>query len=117
MTTRPFSIRIFLPDGNADGVKVLEKSNWSGCALVVPRALFPEAKKRKEFDAPGVYILVGPSDDGDLPTVYIGEADPIGRRLDRHYSQKDFWTCAVFFTSKDGTINKAHIQHLESRLV
>ena len=26
---RPFSIRIFLPDGTSDGLRVIEKSNWS----------------------------------------------------------------------------------------
>ena len=25
-----FSIRIFLPDGTPDGLKLVEKSNWSG---------------------------------------------------------------------------------------
>jgi hypothetical protein len=117
MTPRPFSIRIFLPDGNADGVKIIAKSNWSGRGMVLPRVSFPDVKKRDEFKDPGVYVLVGPSVDGDLPTIYIGEADPICRRLEQHYSKKDFWTWAVFFTSKDGSLNKAHIQHLEARLV
>jgi hypothetical protein len=67
--SRSFSILIFLPGGNSDGVKVIDKSNWSGRALVVPRSLFPEVKKREEFTAPGVYILVGPSAEGDLPTI------------------------------------------------
>ena len=117
MSPRPFSIHIFIPDGNPDGVKIIDKSNWSGRALALPRPLFPEAKKRDEFGVPGVYVLVCPSGKGDLPTIYIGEADPICRRLEQHYSKKDFWTWAAFFTSKDGSLNKAHIQYLESRLV
>jgi hypothetical protein len=38
-------------------------------------------------------------------------------RLDQHAKTKDFWTHAVVFTSKDQSLNKAHVQHLESRLV
>lgn len=114
---RPFSIRIFLPDGNSDSVKVIDKSNWTGRGLVVPRSLFPEVKKRDEFQAPGVYVLVGPSDEGDMPKIYIGEGDPVRPRLVSHYANKDFWTWATFFTSKDGSLNKAHIKHLESRLI
>jgi len=38
-------------------------------------------------------------------------------RLDQHAKSKDFWTYAVIFTSKDQNLNKAHVQHLEARLV
>jgi len=38
-------------------------------------------------------------------------------RLDQHAKQKDFWTRAIAFTSKDANLNKAHVQRLEARLV
>ena len=38
-------------------------------------------------------------------------------RLDSHAKNKDFWTHAVAFTSKDQNLNKAHVQYLEARLV
>ena len=38
-------------------------------------------------------------------------------RLDSHAKQKEFWTHGVAFTSKDQSLNKAHVQHLEARLV
>jgi hypothetical protein len=38
-TSKPFSIRIFMPDGQADGLKIVEKSNWSGRGVVCPSAL------------------------------------------------------------------------------
>jgi hypothetical protein len=117
MKNRGFSVRVFLPDGDPDGIKVVEKSNWSGCGLVVPRALFAEAKSRSELDRTGVYILIGPSETSTLPQAYIGEGDPVRPRLDQHSKNKDFWTHAVVFTSKDQNLNKAHVQHLESRLV
>lgn len=114
---RPFQIKIFLPDGIPDGLKIIEKSNWTGCGVVFPRALFPERKQREEFDRIGVYVLVGPAEEGDLPTIYIGEGDPVKPRLEQHYAKKDFWTWGVFFNAKDGSLNKAHVQHLEARLV
>lgn len=114
---RGFSVRLFLPDGDPAGVKVIEKSNWTGTGLAIPRALFAHAKKRPELDRAGVYVLVGESDTGILPRVYVGEGDPVRGRLEQHGRAKDFWTHAVVFTSKDQNLNKAHVQRLESRLV
>lgn len=115
--SKPFSVKIFLQDGDPAGIKVVEKSNWTGVGLVFPQTLFAEAKKRQELQRTGVYILVGPGESVQLPKVYIGEGDPILPRLQQHDSKKDWWTHAVCFTSKDQNLNKAHIQHLEARLV
>lgn len=115
--SRPFSIRMFLPDGTADGVRVLTKSNWVGVGIVCPRALLPEAKNREEFGRPGVYVLVGPAEEGDLPTIYVGQGDVVRPRLEAHFKAKDFWTWAVFFTASDGSLTSAHVRHLEARLV
>jgi hypothetical protein len=113
----PFSLRIFVPDGNPAGLRLVEKSHWTGLGLVCPRALFPTAKSREEFGRAGVYVLVGPSEEGDLPTIYVGQGDPLRLRLEQHYVTKDFWTWAVAFVSKDGSLNTAHVQYLETRLV
>jgi hypothetical protein len=115
--TKPFSIRIFMPEGQADGLKIVEKSNWSGRGVVCPRALLSDHKTRDEFSRTGIYILVGHGDSGGLPTLYIGQADPIRRRLDDHHAKKEFWNTAVFFVSKAENLNKAHVSHLESRLI
>lgn len=117
MSERPFSIKIFLPDGQPDGLRIVDKSNWTGRGIVFPRSLFPEIKKRDEFQETGVYILVGPSEEGELPKIYIGEGDPVKSRLEQHFSKKDFWTWGVFFVSKDRSLNKAHVQHLEAQLI
>ena len=115
----PFSIRMFLPSGTPDGVKVVEKSNWVGRAIAGPRSRFGELRKRSEFAKTGVYVLTGQPDPDGLPTVYIGEGDPVSERLINHYKAKDFWTTAVFFINngKDDHLNKAHVQYLEARLV
>lgn len=117
LSRRGFSVRVFLPDGDPDGVKVVEKSNWTGCGLVIPRPLFAGTRGRRELERTGVYVLVGPSESSSLPRAYVGEGDPVLPRLDEHARKKDFWTHAVVFTSNSKSLNKAHVQRLESRLV
>jgi hypothetical protein len=112
-----FSVRIFIPSGEPEGLRIVEKSNWTGQGLVFPRSLFTEVRQRSELKRTGVYMLWGPSDSGQLPKVYVGEGDGVLPRLDQHTKNKDFWTHAVVFTSKDQNLNKAHGQYLESRLL
>jgi len=112
-----FSVRIFIPSGEPEALRIVEKSNWTGQGLVFPRALFAEARQRSELKRTGVYVLWGPGESGQLLRLYIGEGDPVLPRLDQHAKQKDFWTHAAVFSSKDQNLNKAHIQYLEARLV
>ena len=51
----PFSLRIFVADGDPDGLRIVDKSNWIGKALVFPRALLPQVKARSELAQTGVY--------------------------------------------------------------
>ena len=63
---------------------------------------------------------MGPSEEGELPKIYIGEGDPIKFRLKQHFLKKDFWNWGVFFVSKDRSLNKAQVQHvqqLEAQLI
>ena len=114
----PFSLRIFVADGDPDGLRIVDKSNWIGKALVFPRALLPQVKARPELAQTGVYLLLGPRPDGEGDMLYVGEGDPIRPRLECHYAQKDFWTRAIGFTTTTaGQLNKAHVQFLESRLI
>ncbi len=115
-TTRPTSIRIFLADGTPEGIRIVEKSNWTGRAVVASRAQLTEALLRDELARPGVYVLVGPG-AGGMSRIYIGEADVLRDRLKQHAKQKDFWTRFVAFTSTDENLNKAHVRYLEYRLV
>jgi hypothetical protein len=115
-TARPTSIRIFLADGTPEGIRIVEKSNWTGRAVVASRAQLTDALHRDELVRPGVYVLLGPSETG-TSRIYIGEADVLQDRLKLHAKQKDFWTRFVAFTSTDENLNKAHVRYLESRLV
>jgi len=40
----PFSLRIFVADGDPDGLRIVDKSSGIGKALVFPRALLPHVK-------------------------------------------------------------------------
>lgn len=108
---RPFSIKIFVPSGDPEGVRIVSRDDWPGKAVVFPRELLGEVKGRREYQQPGVYMLSGGK------KLYIGEGDPLGERLGDHARKKAFWKKAVFFTAEGGRLNKAHVQHLESRLV
>jgi hypothetical protein len=116
-SNQPYSIKIFLPGGDPDGLRIIEKSGWSGSGLVVPRSIFGDSKQRKESGRTGVYVLVGPPEESGLLRVYVGEGDPIQPRLEQHVAKKDFWTSCIAFTSKDENLNKAHVQYLEARLI
>lgn len=110
----PFSLRIFVADGDPDGLRIVDKSNWIGKALLFPRALLPQVKVWPELAQAGVYLLLGPRPDGEGDMLYVGEGDPIRPRLESHYAQKDFWTRAIGFTTTTaGQLNKAHVQFLE----
>ncbi len=89
-----FSVRIFIPDSEPEGLRIVEKSNWTGQGLVFPRALFPQARLRPELKRTGVYLFWGPGDFGHLPRAYVGEGDPALPRLEQHAKGKDFWTTA-----------------------
>jgi len=114
---KPFSLRIFVADGDPDGLRLVERSNWVGKAIVFPRALLPKIKQRAELNQTGVYLLLGPREDGEGEMLYIGEGDPVRPRLESHYAQKDFWNRAVCFVAAPGQLNKAHVQFLEANLV
>jgi len=113
----PFSLRIFVADGDPDGLRLVERSNWIGKAVVFPRALYTIVRNRPEFEQTGVYLLLGPRTGGDGDALYIGEGDPVRPRLENHYASKDFWNRAVFFVAGQGQLNKAHVQYLEAQLV
>ena len=115
---RPSSIRLFLADGRADGLRLVEKSNWTGLALVCARADYSRVRRREEWSRPGVYILTGAATAATLrQRLYVGEADDVRERVDSHVKAKDFWTGVIAFTSKDENLNKGHVRYLEARLL
>jgi hypothetical protein len=109
------TIKLFLIDGEPNGRITCELSNWTGKAYKIPRIKIKDCTDRHDLINPGVYLLFGKNETGkDL--VYIGEAETVYKRLTQHLTQKDFWTEAIVFISKDENLNKAHIKYLENRL-
>ena len=113
-----FTLRMFVPDGDPEGVRFIDRMNWTGLGIVFPRSKWPEVRNRAEFGRTGVYILTGYSEgDDDLPTVYVGQADGVKSRIDSHGQQKDFWDTGIVFVSNSGGLNRAHVTWLEHALV
>ena len=114
----PFTIRIFVPDGDPEGVRLIDRMNWTGIGIAFPRTHLAEVRNRSELAGAGVYVLVGYSDaDDDLPTVYVGQADHVGRRLEQHDADKEFWDWGIAFVSTSGGLNRAHATWLEYALI
>ena len=113
------SIRIFLPESNPEGMRLVYKSHWTGICLACPRSRYVEARvDRPELRSSGVYLLLGPSDDAEHDArIYVGEGEDPRTRIDAHHANKDFWTRLVVFTSFGQTLNKATIRYLEARLL
>jgi hypothetical protein len=84
-TPKPFALRIFVADGDPDGLRVVERSNWIGKALVFPRAVLSVVKSRSELGQTGVDLLLGPREDGEGEMLYVGEGDPVRPRLESHF--------------------------------
>lgn len=115
----PYTIRILVPDGDPEGAKIVELLNWTGVGIAFPRSGWTQLSGRKEFKSSGVYVLIGPAEgtDDDLPTVYVGQGEEIGSRIESHYSEKDFWVWGYGFVSKGNALNRAHIMWLEHALL
>ncbi len=114
----PFTIRIFVPGGDPEGVRLIDRMNWTGLGLIFRRSDWSEARKRGEMQRIGIYVLVGDrNEDDDLFTLYIGQADGVRGRIDSHHKDKDFWDWAAVFVSTSGGLNRAHVTWLEYALV
>ena len=125
--SEPFTIRIYVPDGDPESIQVVDKLNWTGVGLSFPRRKWPEVKNRSEFSSMGIYILSGydtnfkEADDDlvedDLSTIYIGQADVLQSRIDAHYKNKDFWDRCTIFTTTNNSLNRAHVHWIEYALI
>jgi len=111
------TIRIYLDDGPVSGIRHAEIVNWTGQAVSSPRTQIKSLSGWEESKKPGVYFLFGVDEESGQDAVYIGEAENVFDRLQRHIANKDFWNEVVFFTSKDENLTKSHVKYLESRLI
>jgi hypothetical protein len=110
------TIKIFLVHGDPKRLRTAELSNWTGKAVAGPRSEFEGVISREETEGSGIYFLTGSDPESGKPSIYVGEAECIRDRLKSHL-QKDFWNQVAFFVSKDENLTKAHIRHLEGKLI
>lgn len=100
-----------------EGVICIKRLQRTWRTVAFPRLAIKTVKRLKEFNQPGVYLLLGYDAHSGRESIYIGEGDPVSNRLLSHEKQKNFWTRGIFFVTDDDELNKAHIQFLEARLI
>jgi hypothetical protein len=108
------TISIYLPDSNPRGIKLCHIDDSIVKSFLIPRKLLKDASTRNELKDPGVYFLFGDNDQTGKPSVYIGEAEEIFKRLKQHNLNKDFWNFAICFISEKQNLNKGHIKFMEN---
>ena len=114
---KPYTIRLFIPEGDPSSLKIIDKMNWTGTGLEISRDAWQQHKNRKELNEAGIYILFGYQEQSELPTIYVGQGDGIKKRIDSHEKNKAFWDKAFVFVSSNGGLNRAHITWLEWALI
>lgn len=115
----PYVITILVTDGQPEGARVVEKSNWTGRGLVFSRADLAAAIEQG-LATPGIYVLIGDDPDEQFEhQIYVGQGEDVGKRLKQHQGDdnKEFWNDTVVFVSGNESLNRAHISHLESSLI
>ena len=117
----PYSIEIFVPDGDPEGLRIVSLKNWTGVGCVFPRHVWKDVRQREEFNQAGIYILSGYMEDeqsdipgaSEIPVLYIGQTDVLRNRLNQHERSKDFWDRCIMFVSSNNFLNRAHVTWLE----
>lgn len=120
MNRDPFTLRVFVPSGDPEGARIVDRMNWTGRGYFVSRDHWPEIRLRPELQAGGIYVLIGYEEDevgAEQPVGYVGQTDNLRNRIDNHESNKDFWSTAVLFLSTAGGLNRAHTTWLEWALL
>jgi hypothetical protein len=110
-------IRLFMAEGQPNGLRTVEISNMTILATFFPRTQLDKFSIRDVSQKPGVYLLLGNNlTEPDQLELYVGEGDPVLPRLKNHSVNKDFWTEAIVFSSKDDYLTKTQIKYLEAEL-
>lgn len=114
-----FTLQIHAPFGEPDGLRIIERDNWTGQAVAFPRSRMAQSRLVGELTGRGVYVLRGPEPEGDYDNrIYVGRSRKVMDRIGEHDGdkKKEWWTEAVGFTSRDANLTSAHTEYLEARL-
>ncbi|TXG76343.1 DUF4357 domain-containing protein [Patescibacteria group bacterium] len=110
---QPRLIQTYLPDGTLEGIRVIELSDSSIKAFVIPRLQLKSVKVREELLRPSLYFLVSSGDS----LGYIGESENFFHRIKNHDQNKQFWDVAIAIVSTTNNLEKSDVKYLESLAV
>ena len=113
---RGFSIKTFMADGTADGLRLIEHSQWVGKGVVVPRGRIEQHADRPELNGTGVFVLVGTSPATGCERVFIGQMSAFQERF-QALMAKDFWHTLIGFIADGGRMHRAHAGFIEAQLI
>ncbi|WP_194944577.1 GIY-YIG nuclease family protein [Limnohabitans sp. 2KL-3] len=113
MSSRPQTIQIFLPSGDPRGMRVAEITTRIVRVIEVPRSQLADFLKMPEAQQVGVYFLMGELSEAGLPRTYIGQSGSVGKRLEQHHQNKDFWNRAFVVISLTNSLTQTHALFLE----
>ena len=81
--------------------------------IEVPRSQLADFLKMPEAQQVGVYFLMGELSEAGLPRTYIGQSGSVGKRLEQHHQNKDFWNRAFVLISLTNSLTQTHGLFLE----
>lgn len=110
---QPKLIQTYLLDGTLEGARIIEVSESSVKALVVPRLQLNQIKNRPEANQPSLYFLLSSGEN----QIYIGESENFYHRIKTHDQSKKFWDIAVAILSTSNNLEKSDVKYLESVMV
>jgi hypothetical protein len=110
---RQQTIQIFLPSGDPRGMRVAEITTRIVRVIEVPRSQLADFLKMPEAQQVGVYFLMGELSEAGLPRTYIGQSGSVGKRLEQHHLNKDFWNRAFVVISLTNSMTQTHALFLE----
>ena len=113
MKPRAKTIQIFLPSGDAQGIRQAEITTRIVRLIEVPRALLKEFLAMPEAIGGAVYFLFGDAEESAKPKIYIGQTTDLKQRLVDHQKKKDFWQRAVVMLSRADSLTTTHSLYLE----
>ena len=113
MNLNPKTIQIFLPGGEARGIRVAEITTRIVQVIEVPRSLLSDFLKMPESEQVAVYFLVGDSEESATKAVYVGQTGDLRTRLSAHHKEKDFWDRALVLISRTNSLTQTHALFLE----
>lgn len=109
----PKLLQSYLLDGTIEGVRIIELSESSIKAFVIPRLKLNDVKNRDEINWPSLYFLINSGDN----QLYIGESENFYNRVKNHDQSKDFWDLAIAIVSSNNSFEKSDVKYLESLTV